>query len=179
LEPLLLAWRLVLRHVVCGPGWYYPGAVYPGFWYWNGWTGYQFAYETRPSLSGVIFDLRQIKKTSRKAVAEAGIYLSEPNGGNGCLGKAVAEAGIYLSGSGYLGTVESFSKKEPLPLRPGTYDLAIVLADGRTITMTVIVQPDRVTRVALRLDPPAAEPAATPNGRRDALAPAPSPTGGR
>ena len=56
------------------PGWYYPWAVYPSYWYWNGWSGYRFEYESRPAdASGIKFDLGQIKaKADRKAIEEAG-----------------------------------------------------------------------------------------------------------
>jgi hypothetical protein len=126
-----------------GPGWYSPWAVAPGYWYWNGWAGYQYNYAPYAAASGIKFDLEQIPKSDKKAVDEAGVYLPSEEGENG-----------------YLGKVGSFSGRfhRSLPLSPGTYDVAIALADGREIAMSVTVQPQRVTHVALRLgEPPESE----------------------
>jgi hypothetical protein len=144
-----------------GPGWYYPLAVYPGFWYWSGWAGYQFEYEQRPAgASGIKFDLGQIKvKADRKAVREAGVYLPDENGK-----------------SGYIGSVGNFLGKR-LPLDPGTYDLTVVLADRRELNVSIIVQPGRVTCVALRLDqPPAQTTAQSGEPAQPKLVPAPPPS---
>jgi hypothetical protein len=147
-----------------GPGWYYPWVVYPGYWYWNGSAGYRFEYEPHAAeASGIKFDLNQIKaEADRKTVAEAGVYLPDENGG-----------------VGYFGSVGNFLKRK-LPLDPGTYDLTVVAVNRPAINLSVTVQPNRVTRVALRFDqPPQAQPAATKGENRPPLAPAPPPTAGK
>jgi hypothetical protein len=121
-----------------GPGWYY----FPGYWYANSWWAYQYAYEPYITASGVKFDLSQIPKADRKAVDDGGVYLPDGEGGEGCLG-----------------SVKEFSGKwhKALPLRPGTHNFVIALADGRTMEMSVTVQPQRTTTVALRSEKPDTE----------------------
>jgi hypothetical protein len=152
-----------------GIGWYYPMMLYPGVWYWNSQFAYQ--YEFAPygnTVSGIKFDLNQIKKgADRKAVDQAGVYLPDKEGK-----------------TGYLGAVGNFSGilHKALPLAPGTYDLKVVVADGRELDMIVEVQPGRVTHVALRFDEPSSAeqesaeanaPASDDNEKPLVLAPAP------
>ena len=121
------------------PGWYYSGYLYPDVWYWG--PGWGYRYEVKPYLgrSGIKFDLDRLKGKEKDAVANAGVYL--PN-------KEEKE--------GYLGRVKNFSgfAHSSLPLKPGTYDLTIALTDGRRIPVSITVQEQRVTHVALTFDQP-------------------------
>ena len=148
-----------------GPGWYFPTVIYPSFWYWNGWAGYEYDYAPYVSASGVKFDLGQVPSGDRTAVSDGGVYLPDKNGK-----------------MGYLGTVGNFagSWHHALPLDPGTYDLVISLTDGRSINMSIVVQPQRVTHVALRFDQPPPQQQSTEqnDGGPHQLVPATSPNMG-
>jgi hypothetical protein len=108
---------------------YVPGPFYPG----------PRAYGYRPygvgSASGIKFDLDQISKGDRVAVGNGEINIPDNTGK-----------------MGYVGTVKAFSGRlrQPLPFAPGNHVVTIYLADGRAYSMSIIVQPGRVTTVSLR-----------------------------
>lgn len=123
-------------------GWYYPGIVYPNYWYWNGFARYQYQYSPFASGSGIKFDLDEIAKADRKAVSAAAVYLPDGEGKQSLRG-SVGD----FSGGGH----------RALSLTPGTYDLTVVLTDGREIAISVGVQARHVTHVHLSFDEPAPE----------------------
>jgi hypothetical protein len=100
---------------------------------------YQYNYEPYATIPGIKFELGQIPKDDRKAVENGGVYLPDKNGEEG-----------------YLGSVKNFSGTwhKALPLSPGTYKITIALVDGRKLDMNVTVQPQHITKVALRFEKP-------------------------
>ena len=118
---------------VNGFGWGYPAEFYPNWWYWNGVYGYQFQYSHNKKLkTGIDFDLRLLG-SEYDAALRGTVYLPREN-------SHVLDQ---------YGPVENFLSSRHhnhvLRLRPGSYDITIVLADGKKIVMSVAVQPDTVT----------------------------------
>lgn len=134
-----------------GPNWYYPSVLYPDYYYYNGWVGYEYQFQpfgvfgghNRQSREGLELDLSPITDKDLRKYAEKGIIQT-------------------LDGNTWKteGAVKRY-EKQVLHLDPGTYNIKIVFPDKKELDMAVEVREGKVTHAPISFSEPQAQPQTT------------------